>query len=101
MLAAVRIVPNPVKEAVNRRKHGWSFDGVAEIFEHPVLELPDDRLLGYENEARVQLTGRIGQRVVRLVFEPVDVDAVELAVRPVSPRDATRGEEQDYRSLFR
>ena len=88
-------------EAANGRKHGWSFDRVAEIFEHPVLELPHDRSLGYENEARVQLTGRIGQRVVRLVFEPVDVDAVELAVRPISLRDATRGEKHDCWSLFR
>jgi uncharacterized DUF497 family protein len=46
----MRIIPNPLKETVNRRKHGWSFADVAEIFEHPVLEFPDVRPLGYEHE---------------------------------------------------
>ena len=62
--------------------------------------MSDDRPLGYEHEGRVQLTGRIGQRVVRFVFEPVDVGEGELAVRPISLRDATRGEERDYWRLF-
>lgn len=97
----MRIIPNLLKEAVNRRKHGWSFDDVAEIFAHPVLEIPDDRPLGYEHEARIQLTGRIGQRVVRFVFEPVDTGSAGLAIRPISLRDATRSEERKYWSLFR
>ena len=97
----MRIVENQAKELINRRKHGWDFEHVAEIVEHPVLELPDDRPLGYEHEARVRVTGRIGQRVVRFVFQPVDIGAVELAIRPISLRDATRGEEQDYWSLYR
>ncbi len=96
----MRILANRAKEAINRRKHGWDFAAVAEIFEHPVLEMPDDRPLGYEHEGRVQLTGRIGRRVVRFVFEPVDVGEGELAARPISLRDATRGEERDYWRLF-
>ena len=65
-----------------------------------MLELPDDRPLGHEHEARVQLTGVIGRRVVRLVFEPVELGDLDMAVRPISLRDATRGEERDYWSLF-
>lgn len=92
----MRILPNPSKEVSNRAKHGWGFEQVAEIFVRAVLEEPDDRPLGYEHEARVRLLGRIGLRVVFLVFEPVELEDGALAIRPISLRDATRGEERAY-----
>lgn len=92
----MQVVPNPVKEASNRAKHGWGFERVAEIFAQAVLDEPDDRPLGYEGEARVRVIGRVGLRVVFLVFEPVEFDDGTLAVRPISLRDATRGEERVY-----
>ena len=92
----MQILPNPTKEASNRAKHGWGFERVAEIFAQAVLEEPDDRPLGYEDEARVRLIGRIDLRVVFLVFEPVELAAGVVAVRPISLRDATRGEERVY-----
>lgn len=97
----MRILANPDEETRNQAKHGWSFRRVDEIFRHPVLEDPDDRALGYEHEGRVRITGRIGLRVVRLVFEPVELTGGEIAIRPISLRDATREEEQDYWSLYR
>lgn len=90
------VLANPEKEARNLAKHGWSFERVAEMFTHPLLDEPDDRPLGYEHEARVRAFGRIASRVVVLVFEPVEVEDGGLAVRPVSLRDATRVEEQAY-----
>jgi uncharacterized DUF497 family protein len=97
----MRVLPNPEKEARNRSKHGWRFDRVGEIFSRPVLQAPDDRLLGYEHEARVEATDMIGMRVVVLVFEPVEMEGGELAVRPISLRDANRTEEQDYGEVYR
>ena len=66
----MRILSNPDKESINRRKHGRTFERVGELFASPVLE-------------------------------PVEVGPFELAARPISLRDATRGEERDYWSLFR
>ena len=47
------------------------------------------------------MTGMIGMRVVVLVFEPVEMEGGELAVRPISLRDANRTEEQDYWEVYR
>ena len=94
------VLPNPSKEARNLAKHGWSFGRVVEIFGKPVLQAFDDRPFGYEHEGRVQITGMIGMRVVVLVFEPVEVDDGDLAVRPISLRDANRAEEQDYWEVY-
>ena len=79
----MRVFPNPKKEARNRSKHGWRFDRVGEKFSRPVLEVPDDRPLGYEQEGRVEATGLIAMQVVVLVFEPVEMEGGELAVRPI------------------
>lgn len=92
----MRILANPVKETTNRGKHGWGFERVDEIFGDAVLEEPDDRPLGHQHEGRVRAIGRIGMRVVFLVFEPVEMEDGELAVRPISLRDATRSEERVY-----
>ncbi len=92
----MRVLPNPAKEAVNRTKHGWDFARVVDIFAAPMLDEPDDRPLGYEQEARIRAFGRIGVRVVALVFEPVELEDGEVAVRPISLRDATRAEERAY-----
>lgn len=90
------VLPNPDKEARNRTKHGWGFERVAEMFTHPLVDEPDDRPLGYEHEGRVRAFGRIASRVVVLVFKPVEIEGGELAVRPISLRDATRAEERAY-----
>ena len=96
----MRILPNPAKEARNRAKHGWSFERVGEIFASPTIEELDDRPLGYEQEGRVRVIGRIGAEVVFLVFEPVEVEGGEIAARPISLRRATRRERQDYWRVY-
>jgi uncharacterized DUF497 family protein len=97
----VRIIPNPDKEALNRRKHGLDFARVGEILANPCLDEPDDRPLGYEHEGRLKVTGRIGMRVFVLVVEPVEIEGDEIAWKPISLRDATRAEERDYWSWCR
>jgi uncharacterized DUF497 family protein len=92
----VRIIPNPAKEALNWRKHGLDFGPVAAMLANPYLDEPDDRPLGYEHEGRLKVTGRVGQRILVLVVEPVEVEGDEIAWKPISLRDATRAEELDY-----
>lgn len=96
MLRSMRIVPNPVKEARNRAKHGWDFGRVREILANPTVEEVDDRPFGYEHEGRIRLFGRLGTRVVLFVLEPVKTGSGELAVRPISLRNATPGEQRVY-----
>jgi uncharacterized DUF497 family protein len=90
--AAMRVVPNPDKEARNRREHRVDFSRVAEIVSGESVEYPDDRPLGYEHEGRTRLLGLLDNRVVVLVFEPVEVEGGELAVKPISLRRATATE---------
>src|SRR4051794_37929409 len=92
----MRILPNPAKEATNRRKHGLGFARVGEALAGAVVDYWDDRPLGYEEEGRVRLLGRLGQRVVVLVFEPVELAGGGMAVRPISLRRAERHEARDY-----
>ena len=92
----MRIVSNPAKEARNKAKHGWDFARVAEIFANPVLGEADDRPLGYEREGRRAITGRIGLRVVVLVFEPVELPDGTLGVRPISLYKADAKERRVY-----
>ena len=90
------VIPNPGKEAVNLRNHGLDFSRVGELLAQPCLDEPGDRPLGYEREARLRITGRIGMRVFVLIVEPVELDDGEIAARPISLRDATRAEERHY-----
>src|SRR5689334_21217213 len=92
----MRILPNPAKEAINRRKHGLEFSRVGEVLAGVVVDYWDDRPLGYEQEGRVRLLGRLGQRVVVLVFEPIELAGGEIAAKPISLRGAERHEARDY-----
>jgi len=43
----MRILPNPAKEATNRRKDGLDFSGIAEVLTNgSTVDYPDDRPLG-------------------------------------------------------
>lgn len=91
----MRVLPNPVKEAANRRKHGYDFSRFGELLAGPSVAAPDDRPLGHEHEARMRVLGRLGGRVVMLAFEPVSsLDG--MAARPISLRRAPRRERIDY-----
>jgi uncharacterized DUF497 family protein len=87
-------------EAINRRKHGLDFPRVGEVLAAVVVNSWDDRPLGYEEEGRVRLLRRLGTgTVVVLVFEPVDLDQGEMAVRPISSRRAEPHEARDDRRV--
>jgi uncharacterized DUF497 family protein len=93
----MRILPNPAKEAINRRKHGLDFSGVGEVLTNgSTVDYPDDRPLGYEHEGRVRLLGLLGARVVVLVFEPVELPDGTLGVRPISLYKADAKERRVY-----
>ena len=96
----MRIVANPAKEAVNRRKHGLDFSRVAEILAGEMIDYRDDRLLGYEHEGRVRVLGRFGEKVVLFVFEPVETQD-GLAGRPISLRKAAPRERRDFERALR
>lgn len=92
----MRLVPNPDKEARNRRKHGLDFSQAGELLANPYLDEPDDRPLGYEHEGRLKIIGRIGARVFALIVEPVELEDGEIVAKPISFREADRAEERHY-----
>ena len=92
----MRLVPNPEKEAKNLRKHGLDFSHVGKLLGQPFLDEPDDRPLGYEQEGRVRITGRVGARVFVLIGEPGELENGEFALKPISFRDATRAETRQF-----
>lgn len=96
----MRIVPNPVKERINRRQHGLDFSRVGEILAGPHADEPYDRPLGYEHECRRLVTGRVGMRVLVLVIEPVLVGG-ELVAKPISLREAEGREARDCGEVYR
>lgn len=88
----MEVLPNPVKEAANLRKHRLDFSRVADILRGPRVEEPDDRPLGHGHEGRLRVFGVLDMRAVLLAYEPVEVAPGELAARPISLRYATRTE---------
>jgi uncharacterized DUF497 family protein len=92
----VKILPNPHKEAFNRRKHKFDFSRAGDLLWDDHLVEADDRSLGYEHEGRLKVTGRIGLRVFVLVGEPVELDDGELALKPIPFRDADRQEARTF-----
>lgn len=98
----MRVLPNPVKERLNRRQHGLGFSRVGEILAGgTTVDYQDDRPLGYEHEGRVRLLGLLDAKVVVLVFEPVELDGGEIAVRPISLHKADAGERRVYARVRR
>lgn len=92
----MQVLPNPEKEAINARKHGLDFSRVGDLLAQPCLDEPDDRPLGYEQEGRLRITGRIGTRVFVLIVELVEMEDGTIAAKPISFRDATRAEERHF-----
>ena len=93
----MRIIPNPEKEAINRRKHGLDFSRVGEILTHgSTMDYPDDRALGYEHEGRVRLLGLLDLTVVVLVFEPIELGRELMGVKPITLHRADAQERRIY-----
>src|SRR3954447_6188258 len=92
----MRLIPNPEKEARNRREHQLGFSRALEIVAGETVDYPDDRPLGYEHEGRVRLLGLLDARVVVLLFEPVEPPGGTLGVRPISLHKADARERRVY-----
>ena len=94
MKPTTTILPNPVKERLNRRTHKMDFSGVAEIFRQHVVDVLDTRE-AYE-DGRQRVLGMLRGQVVVLVFELVEIEAGKLAVKPISLRKAEPKERRAY-----
>jgi uncharacterized DUF497 family protein len=77
------------KRRSNLRKHGIDFVGVEEVFEGLTVTIPDDR--GDYGEERFVTFGLLDGRVVAVAHTETDA-----AIRVISVRKATKGEESSY-----
>ncbi|WP_414714450.1 BrnT family toxin [Sphingomonas sp.] len=86
---------DPNKAAINRSKHGLSFEAASLVFEDPYL-LSD--LDPYESEVRWRTMGMaMGVLIVVVHTEPVaSSDAGTLQGRIISARKATPAERREY-----
>ena len=93
----MRLDWNPTKDALNRRKHGLSFDEAAVLFRNPIgwLERIDE--LHSDDEDRFVAVGLIARGVAAVVF----VERNEDVIRLVSARFATPSEVRMYDAWVR
>jgi uncharacterized DUF497 family protein len=96
----VRIIPNPEKEAINRRKHGLDFSRVEEMLAGVVVDYWDDRRLGYEHEGRIRVLGQFDRRVHVLVFELIEIEGGLVAAKPISLRKAQPRERREFERVM-
>lgn len=85
---------DPAKNAINRRKHGISFEEAVEIFDGPVLSRDDDDIPG---EHRQRSYGLIRDVVVVCVVH-TERGATR---RVISARKATRREREEFHAHLR
>ena len=84
---------DPAKNAINRRKHGISFEEAMEIFDGPVLSAEDDDI---RDERRERSYGLI-QGVVVVCVVHTDRGT---AMRSISARKATRSEREQFHAYL-
>lgn len=78
------------KNEINIRKHGIDFEDVADMFNHPMLTLLDDRE-DYGEERWIAI-GLLRQMVGVVVY----VERYEDTIRIISARKATKNEVRRY-----
>jgi uncharacterized protein len=81
---------DPKKNRDNVRKHGLDFADAPEVFEGPLLARPDTRE-DYGEERWLGI-GRIGGRVVAVVFATIGADTIRI----ISLRKANGHERAQY-----
>ena len=89
----IRFEWDPVKAAVNRRKHGVSFEDAMHVFEDPYALFEPDRVLD-DGEQRWRALGMVGGVAVLLVAHAVREEGE--VIRLISARRATRKERNRY-----
>ena len=80
---------NPYKAAVNRRKHGVSFEEAAECFKDPLAMILDDPRFP---ERTILIGASQRQRVILTVY----AGRAAAIIRIISARRATAGERRKY-----
>ena len=85
---------DPAKNAMNRRKHGISFEEAIAIFDGPVLSRQDDDIHGEHRERSYGLM----REVVVVCVVHTDRDATR---RVISARKATRKEREEFHAHLR
>ena len=83
------------KNAANIRKHGIDFADAVDIFNHPLLTLPDDRG-GYDEERWIAI-GWLNALVGVVVYTERSGDVIRL----ISARKATKHEVRRYEKVLK
>ena len=97
MLSVVRFEWDPVKEALNRTKHGIRFDEAAKVFAPGSRWIDIDDEAHSDDEIRYRAIGAIARGVVVVVHTDRDGDVVRI----IGARRATAGERRFYEDWLR
>jgi uncharacterized protein len=82
------------KAAINRRKHGITFEDATQVFEDEFALMEQDRIEG--GERRWRTIGMVAGVVVLLVAHTVREEGQDEIIRIISARRATRKERVRY-----
>ena len=85
---------DPEKDAINRAKHGVSFETAALVFDDPFHLSVIDRVV--EGEERWRTMGQIGGLVILVVAHTYIENDGKETIRIISARKATRSERRYY-----
>jgi uncharacterized DUF497 family protein len=85
---------DPEKDAINKAKHGVSFETAALVFDDPFHLSVIDRVV--EGEERWRTMGQIGGLVILIVAHTYKEQDGKETIRIISARKATRSERQYY-----
>ncbi|MEK6805986.1 MAG: BrnT family toxin [Pseudomonadota bacterium] len=89
-----RLEWDPVKNRINFRKHGVSFETAALAFEDPLSLTTFDRQVG--SEERWHTIGKVGKDLLLLVVHTVREEEDTETFRIISARKATPSERRHY-----
>lgn len=85
---------DPEKDAINRNKHGVSFETAALVFNDPFHLSVMNRIV--EGEERWRTMGQIGGVLILVVAHTYQEQNGEETIRIISARKATRSERRYY-----
>ena len=83
-----------IKNRVNRRKHGVSFETASLVFADPFARMLQDRVV--DGEPRWQAIGRVADELVLVVAHTVRNRNDEEIIRIISARKALKQERKRY-----
>lgn len=90
----MNVIWDPEKDAINRTKHGVSFETAALVFSDPFHLSVMDHIV--EGEERWRTMGQIGGVLILVVAHTYQEQNGEETIRIISARKATRSERRQY-----